>query len=286
MKQNVLTRFYTSLIVFAVFLLIFVTSFASPIFEITVSLLVCFCVWEAIRGTGYAEKKIFMVPSLLYSMLIPLVFAFKPYVFQNRSAFYGVIILSFFYCIASFILMMFNMKTLKFNNTTAIMFLSLIISSFLSCLVYIRRLETHGFFYMVLAIVCCAWVTDIFAYFVGILIGKHHFAPLISPKKTIEGSLGGALFSMGIFALFCFIYQFIVPNVQFNWGLVLLYAFICTCVGQLGDLSFSLIKRSYGIKDFGSILPGHGGVLDRLDSLIFIAPTFYFLLYIEPIIVL
>lgn len=285
MKQNVLTRFYTSLIIFAVFLLIFLTSFISPLFEITISLLVCYCIWEAIRGTGYAdEKKIFMIPSLCYGALIPLVFAFKPYIIPNRSAFYGVIILSFFYCLASFILMMMNSKTMKFNNTTAIMFLSLIISSFLSNIIYIRRMDDHGFFYMVLAIVCSAWVTDIFAYFVGILIGKHHFVPLISPKKTIEGSLGGAAFSVGFFALACFIYQ-LIKGVEFNWGLVILYSLICTIVGQLGDLSFSFIKRSYGIKDFGSILPGHGGVLDRLDSLIFIAPTFYMLLSLQPIII-
>ncbi len=282
MKQNILTRFYTSLIIFAVFLLIFATSFISPLFEITISLLACFCIWEAIRGTGYAEKKVFMLPSLLFGALNPLVFAFKPYIIPGRSALYGIIILSFVYCIASFVLMMCNMKTLKFNNTTAIMFLSLIISSFMSCLIYIRRLD-HGFFFMILAIVCGAWITDIFAYLVGIMIGKHRFAPLVSPKKTIEGSLGGAVFCVAFFCVFCLIYQ-MIADVRFNWSLVILYAVICTLVGQIGDLSFSMIKRSYGIKDFGSILPGHGGILDRLDSLIFIAPTFYMLLSIQSII--
>lgn len=282
MKQNILTRFYTSLIIFAVFILIFVTSFVSPLFEITISLLACFCIWEAIRGTGYAEKKIFMVPSLIFGALNPLMFAFKPYIIPNRSAWYGVIILSFVYCMVSFLLMMCNIKTLKFNNTTAIMFLSLIISSFMSCIIYIRRLE-HGFFYMILAIVCCAWITDIFAYLVGITLGKHRFAPLVSPKKSVEGSVGGAVFCVGFFCLFTFIYQ-MIKDVQVNWVLAVVYALVCTIVGQIGDLSFSMIKRSYGIKDFGSILPGHGGVLDRLDSLIFIAPTFYLLLSIQPII--
>ena len=262
--------------------MIFVTSFISPLFEITISLLACFCIWEAIRGTGYTEKKIFMIPSLIFGALNPLMFAFKPYIIPNRSAWYGVIILSFAYCMVSFLLMMCNMKTLKFNNTTAIMFLSLIISSFMSCIIYIRRLE-HGFFYMILAIVCCAWITDIFAYLVGIMIGKHHFAPLVSPKKTVEGSLGGAVFCIGFFCLFTFIYQ-LIEGVQVNWILTIVYALVCTIVGQIGDLSFSMIKRSYGIKDFGSILPGHGGVLDRLDSLIFIAPTLYLLLSLQPII--
>lgn len=283
MKQNILTRFYTSLIIFAVFMMIFLTSFLSPLFEIAISFLSMFCIWEAIRGTGYAEKQIFMIPSLIFGGLLPLIFAFKPYILPNRSAWYGVIILGFLYCISSFILMMCNIQTLKFNNTAAIMFMSFLIPSFLSTLVYIRRLSDHGFFYMVLAIVCCAWVTDIFAYLVGMMFGKHHFVPHISPKKTIEGSLGGAVFCIGFFALFCLIYQWIY-HVSFRWDLVFLYAFVCTVVGQLGDLSFSLIKRSYGIKDFGRILPGHGGILDRLDSLIFIAPTFYLLLSIQPLV--
>lgn len=283
MKQNIITRFLTSLIIFAVFVLIFLASFFNTIFEIAIALLSVFCIWEAIRGTGYTEKKIFMLPSLLFGGLISLQFTFKTYVIPNRSAFYGVIILSFVYCIISFVLMMFNMKTLKFNNTTAIMFMSLLISSFLSTIIYIRRMSEHGFMYMLLAIVCCAWVTDIFAYLVGMLVGKHHFAPDVSPKKTIEGSLGGAVFCILFFCLFCFIYQQI-KGAAVNWPLAILYSLICTIVGQLGDLSFSLIKRSYGIKDFGTILPGHGGILDRLDSLIFIAPTFYMLLSIHPII--
>ena len=95
--------------------------------------------------------------------------------------------------------------------------------------------------------------------------------------------LVGLMLCIGFFALFCLIYQWIY-HVSFRWDLVFLYAFVCTVVGQLGDLSFSLIKRSYGIKDFGRILPGHGGILDRLDSLIFIAPTFYLLLSIQPLV--
>lgn len=130
MKKNILTRFLTSLIIFGVFLLIFLTSFFTPLFEIAISLLSVFCIWEAIRGTGYTEKKVFMLPSLIFGGLISLQFAFKTYVLPNRSAFYGVLILSFIYCIVSFVLMMFNMKTLKFNNTTAIMFMSLLISSY------------------------------------------------------------------------------------------------------------------------------------------------------------
>jgi phosphatidate cytidylyltransferase len=147
----------------------------------------------------------------------------------------------------------------------------------LSNIILIRRIEAHGFFFMVLCIVCCAWCTDIFAYLTGILIGKHRPFKKISPKKSVEGCIGGSAFSIGFFLLFCLIYKNLM-GVEIDWILASVYALSCTLIGQIGDLSFSYIKRSYGVKDFGKILPGHGGFLDRLDSLIFVAPTFFALL--------
>lgn len=284
MKQNLLTRFGTSLIILAVFILIFITSGVPVLFEITVSALIVFCIWEAIRGTGYGERKMIMVSSMVYGALVPIIFSIKQFIEPSWSAYYGMIVLSFVYMIAIFLIMMANFDKVKFDNCATIMFMSVLISGFLTNILYIRKIEEHGFFYMVLAIVCGAWITDIFAYLVGVLIGKHRFAPKVSPKKTIEGSLGGLVFSVVFFVLFCWIYQQF-KEVEIRWHLVILYAVICSLVGQIGDLSFSLIKRSYDIKDFGRILPGHGGILDRLDSLIFIAPTFYLLLKIEEIIV-
>ena len=88
----------------------------------------------------------------------------------------------------------------------------------------------------------CACVTDMFAYFAGLLFGKHKLCPKISPKKTVDGAIGGTLSAVA---------------------------------GQIGDLSASLVKRNVGIKDFGKIFPGHGGVMDRLDSILFVAPIVY-----------
>ena len=172
---------------------------------------------------------------------------------------------------------MMNFQKTKFSEATVAMFVTFVITCFLSNIILIRRIPEHGFFYMVLCIVCSAWCTDIFAYLTGILIGKHRPFPNISPKKSIEGCIGGALFSIIFYFLFCVVYQKITGAV-INWPLVLLYSTSCTLISQIGDLSFSYIKRSYGIKDFGKILPGHGGILDRMDSLIFIAPMFFALL--------
>jgi phosphatidate cytidylyltransferase len=108
----------------------------------------------------------------------------------------------------------------------------------------------------------------------GIQFGKHKMAPRISPKKTWEGFIGGTILSIlvcTVFAYFNFTYLFF----GLNWIYIILFAILATCVGTFGDLAESIIKRDAGIKDIGGILPGHGGVMDRLDSLIFFAPIAY-----------
>ena len=170
-----------------------------------------------------------------------------------------------------------NFKDVKFSSASSIIFSSVVITVFLSNIISLRRVDDNGLFYMIVTIVCFAWATDIFAYLVGMLIGKNKFSPNISPKKSIEGSIGGTLFSVGAMVGAVYIYS-AIRDIEVNVALTIVYAFLCSLVGQIGDFSFSYIKRSYGIKDFGKILPGHGGVLDRLDSLIFIAPFFYMLI--------
>ncbi len=277
MKENFLQRLWTALIILGVFILLFAISSFSLLFEVAIAGLICMCIYEALTCAGCATKKKLLIPSLVYGALVPLSFLVREYLYPNRNPYYGVIIISFFYLVLLFIILMMNFKKTKFSEATVAMFLTVVITCFLSNIIFIRRLEPHGFFFMVLCIVCSSWCTDIFAYLTGILIGRHHPFPNISPKKSVEGCIGGAVFSMGAYFLFCVIYQN-HTGVEINWLLVLLYSFSCTVIGQIGDLSFSYIKRSYGIKDFGRVLPGHGGFLDRLDSLIFIAPMFYALM--------
>lgn len=122
--------------------------------------------------------------------------------------------------------------------------------------------------------IACACVTDIFAYFSGMLCGRHKLCPTISPQKTVEGALGGVLGGMlaGIIVGLC-IQPFFTYQIAL-WHLVLL-GLLCSIAGQVGDLAASIIKRSTGIKDFGKIFPGHGGVMDRMDSILFVAPIVY-----------
>lgn len=115
-----------------------------------------------------------------------------------------------------------------------------------------------------LHILVATYATDTGAYFAGRFLGKHKLNERISPKKTIEGSIGGWL--LGAASSFAFGY-FLVPELSFEF--LALTSLLMPVAGQFGDLAFSAIKRHYGIKDFGKIFPGHGGVLDRIDSLIF-----------------
>lgn len=120
-----------------------------------------------------------------------------------------------------------------------------------------------------------AWVADSGAYFAGTFLGKHKLCPEISPKKTVEGLIGGALTNAIVFFVFA-----IFRNRYFGGGISpLVFAVIgviCCFLGLLGDLTASLIKRDTGIKDYGNIMPGHGGAMDRFDSLVYIAPFMYF----------
>ena len=116
-----------------------------------------------------------------------------------------------------------------------------------------------------------AWVTDVFAYFTGMLLGKHKLIPDVSPKKTVEGAIGGVVFCTLSFVGFGLLYNhFWAADGEKTIPLVAMaiVGFLVSIVSQVGDLSLSLLKRKYGIKDFGKIFPGHGGVMDRFDSVL------------------
>jgi phosphatidate cytidylyltransferase len=119
------------------------------------------------------------------------------------------------------------------------------------------------------------WVTDSGAYFVGRAMGKNKLWPEISPNKTIEGAIGGVVFAV----LFSWIYHYFT-GVLDNYLIVTVMTIFLSVFGQIGDLVESALKRHYQVKDSGTILPGHGGILDRFDSLLFVLPILHFLMNI------
>ena len=135
--------------------------------------------------------------------------------------------------------------------------------------IYQTRMLPGGQFHVWL-IFLCSWGCDTCAYCVGVLIGKHKMAPVLSPKKSIEGAVGGVAGAVLLGVIYAF----------FTKGGMVEYGIICgvgALISMVGDLAASAIKRNQGIKDYGKLIPGHGGILDRFDSVIFTAPVIYYL---------
>ncbi|MBQ7668147.1 MAG: phosphatidate cytidylyltransferase [Clostridia bacterium] len=152
-----------------------------------------------------------------------------------------------------------------------------VLLTFLLMTFYVERNGIDLGRYLVWYILLGAWGPDIFAYFIGTFFGKHKLCPTISPKKSVEGAIAGIIGGIALLVL----YTMILNNklgLGINYISIALVGLIVAIFSELGDLVASSIKRTAGIKDFGSFLPGHGGMLDRIDSVLFVAPTIYYFL--------
>ena len=153
---------------------------------------------------------------------------------------------------------------MRFEDVLVCLFGGLMIPWALSTLVELKGMEQGRF--LVLLPVICAFLTDGGAYFAGIFLGRHRGVTRVSPNKSIEGYIGGIL-SAGLDA---------------SLPVLAVYGLVGSAVTELGDLSFSFVKRQFGVKDYGDLLPGHGGMLDRFDSMVFAAPTLMLLVELCP----
>lgn len=172
------------------------------------------------------------------------------------------------------ILFTYEIVTQKHNiSEISITFLGIAYIPFLfSHLLFIEKLK-YGNIIIWLPLLT-AWYTDTFAYFVGIYMGKAKLCPKVSPKKTVEGAIGGITGSIVLST----ITGIVINNLGIEIGIIhfVILGFLCGIASELGDLAASYIKRYTGIKDFGNIIPGHGGILDRFDSILFTIPIVYY----------
>lgn len=145
----------------------------------------------------------------------------------------------------------------------------------LSCIYQTRILPSGE--YIVWLIFLCSWGCDTCAYCVGVLIGKHKMAPRLSPKKSIEGAIGGMIGASLLTILYGYIFRVQMGLSMESIFILAGISAVGSIVSMIGDLAASAIKRNYDIKDYGTVIPGHGGILDRFDSVIFTAPVVYYL---------
>lgn len=236
--------------------------------NIAVALITVFAVYELISALGLQKSRLIVISSLLTSAAIPMVFD-QRIVFIVYCAYTAVL----FACMIRY------HDTITFKEIAVIYSMVIMIPVALRSLVSLRDLGgAHGMFLTLIAIIA-SWASDAGAYFVGTFMGKHKLCPNISPKKTVEGAIGGAIVNILVMLLCGFLFSqiFYGGQKQVSYVLLIIIGLGGSLTSILGDLSFSLIKRSCHIKDFGQTIPGHGGILDRFDSVIFTAPFVYLL---------
>ena len=158
-----------------------------------------------------------------------------------------------------------------------------IVPFLLSSLIRILTMTTGR--YVVLIPFAIAFLSDGGAYFAGLKFGKHKLAPVVSPNKTIEGALGGLIAAVLGMLIYALVLDLAFSQFRVNYGIAILYGLVGSLVGVFGDLCFSIIKRQTGIKDYGNLIPGHGGVLDRFDSMMMVAPLVESLLLLAPMVI-
>ena len=267
------TRILTGVIAFLVFLpfLIFSDTIAFPI-----AMAICgvISVFELIHCVALHKNLAVTIPLCLAAAATPLSLRLWG-IEKTLPAALAVLLVLQLYMLA---VTTFSKGKLPVTEASVALMTSIYIIAGFSAMVFLHDFHEGGRYLYLLTFIG-AWVPDTFAYFTGVLFGKHKLIPDVSPKKTVEGAIGGLVFCVLAFVAFALIYNnFLIPEVSvpensplLPVGLMAVIGLLAGIVSMVGDLTMSLIKRHYGIKDYGKILPGHGGLLDRFDSVIAVA---------------
>ena len=224
---------------------------------------------EILIVTKYVNHRGLIAAALVFSVLSPFLLLPKGHLPSIIALLVYILVLA--------VLQIAYHETLMIERTGFVFFVSILVPISFSCLAYLRAFSLRdGLFYVFLGLVM-PWTCDIGAYFTGTFLGKHKLCPKISPKKTIEGLVGGFIISIASSVLLAWLYQilFLKETATINLWMVGVLALICAPLSVMGDLLASIIKRQCQVKDFGNIMPGHGGVMDRFDSLMFVTPVLF-----------
>ena len=232
------------------------------------------CTVELLNAKEFTKDYAISVPCMLFSALLPMLVVVD---------LWQIVLFAFVFYI--FTLMIIRNKKYTFADISYIFTAIGFSTAGLSCIVSASNLDNaHSCFYVTLCI-AIPWVADGGAYFIGSFFGKHKLCPNVSPKKTVEGAVGGVIIGIIGAIADAAVYQFIIfdDNINVDFIGVFIVAVLATITSIIGDLTFSLIKRSCHVKDYGSVIPGHGGILDRCDSIIMTAPLIFIFVQYWPL---
>ncbi len=266
MKQRIISALV------GVIVLVVVLFGNQSVFDVVVTLISAAAIFEVISAVGLKNNKLLVV----VSMLMP--FALMGATYLPGEYFGGILYL---FMAIMLVVMLFGKGKYPFSKVAMLIAISAVISIAFIHVALVRRLGNGNLDVLVVLIGC--WITDTCAYFTGMFCGKHKLAPTISPKKTIEGSIGGIIGVTVILTAYAHVAANIMGNITVNTTSAIIVGLVSGVISQFGDLCASIIKRENGVKDFGHIMPGHGGVMDRFDSFLFVAPAVYYILKFFPI---
>lgn len=273
MVKNMSTRIKSAAvaIVIAIIALILHNTF---IFNLFIGFISVVAVFEIFRATGMDKFKYQAIACYVFAgldALMPVFYKHGLLYFVSYRLYLGL------YVLAMCILYLYDHKNFKYDNFFFMMGATVLLNYSFGTLINMSNMEVGGVFLIVLTL-AGAWLADSGAYFVGRKFGKTHPWPEISPNKTLEGLIGGVVCN-GIFLLIIsFVYDVILKGASVRYVMVFFAGMACALIGLVGDLTASMIKRQTGIKDYGNIMPGHGGIMDRFDSVILVAPFMYYLI--------
>ena len=232
--------------------------------------------YELTAGTKLVKPSLLNILACICAIAVSILSYFGlPYVWTL------VLVLS--YTAILFAQMLISHAKLSFRKITVCLAAGLLVPYLLTALVRLHNMDDNGRFYILIPFVI-AFLSDTGAYFAGKYLGKHKLAPVISPNKTVEGVIGGVVGAMLGMLIFCLVLQ-LGFDFSVNYLYALIYGFVGSFAAVFGDLCFSAIKRQTGIKDYGNLIPGHGGILDRFDSMTMVAPLVEVLMMLIPVVV-
>ena len=271
------TRVITAVVGLAV-LAVVLAFFDTFVFDFVLSAICLLAIHEVFSAMGFGKKQWY-----LYAAAVP----FTLLVMLTSSQSVRALILPFCFLLVLFlnVCQIAHVQTLDFGKLSGYVYFSGVIVFCFYSLIHLKRClpfaqYRYDAIYFILLILCFAWGGDTAAYFAGRAFGKHKLAPIVSPHKTVEGAIGGIFGSVLAGVVLTLVYSFLsasynVITIQVqprHYAILVVMGAIASVLGILGDLFASSVKRQVGIKDYGTIFPGHGGILDRFDSVMFIAP--------------
>jgi phosphatidate cytidylyltransferase len=267
MKTRIISGVFFTIVLAAAFFL------APPfITAITVAVMSVLASFELLYATGLVKS----IRLNVYSALMAIFVVFGSYIGAMYLAIYAILL----YWMLLFGEVLFSSGKIPVEQIAYCLLSGLVLPIFLSALVRIRSYPTHLMFIPFIMAYC----SDTGAYFIGVFFGKHKMCPNISPKKSWEGFVGGIVIAVLAMVAYCIVMD-LVMGYQVNYLLAGIYGLVGSLASVFGDLMMSVIKRQTGIKDYGKLIPGHGGILDRFDSVLMTAPLTELLLTLIPMVI-